>query len=728
MGYTIIDWWREWVLIDSGVWSNAVTPAYVKQHKMKVRPVHDLAMHPTLIPISGIGGHMAALGYVIINIQVEGIPSYYEEQVALVIPNVTQLGMKVPVILGTPTIHLLCCQMKESEIHSAPEEWQHALLSYEASRNVSIHPMTPQLDQDSNVEYPTNTGKDPTDLDEPVLLKDRVIIPAFASRIVHVRTQRTFMKGHCLNIMVQPPYPEDKAKLPLGLYVQRVYTELKDGSQNVSMVLRNSTGKPMHLTAGQLVGHIVAANLVPDVVASPELEAKLAKDGEPEATLTTEQRQELLMKVLEENGSLGKLDGWKKEMALKAKWLLMEFHHIFSLERNEIGCTDATEHVIELLPELDKPFKERFRRIAPHKVEEVWQHIQEMLDGGATWPSQSPWCNAVVLVQKKDGTLRFCIDFRQLNACTKKDSYLIPKCPDTVESLVGARYFSTMDLKSGFWQVKVSEESCQYMAFMVGSMGVYKFLRMPYGLCNAPATFQRLMQNCLGELNLSFTMVYLDEVIVYSEMLEDHLTWLQAVFDRFAHHGLKLKPSKCHFFKEEISYLGHEISAKGVLPGQKGIEEIARMGPPTMYTGIRKFIGAVGYFSHFIKNFARIAKPLNDLLGCGNSKLKNHLVSLTAAAEEAFHTLKKKCATAPVLAFTDLEKPFLLETDASKYGLGAVLQQVQEDGRYHPVAYTSRALCGSEANYHSSKLEFLALKWAMTQQFKEYLMYQPFTI
>ena len=285
-----------------------------------------------------------------------------------------------------------------------------------------------------------------------------------------------------------------------------------------------------------------------------------------------------------------------------------------------------------------------------------------------------------------------------------------------------------MDLKSSFWQVKVSEESCQYTAFTVSSMGVYEFLRMPYGLCNTSATFQHLMQNYLGELNLFFTMVYLDDVIVYSKMPEDHLTRLQAIFDCFAHHRLKLKLSKCHFFKEEISYLGHEISAKGMLPGQKGIKEIARMGPPTMYTGIRKFIGAVGYFCHFIKNFTRIAKPLNDLLGCGNSKLKNHPVSLTAAAEEAFHTLKKKCVMAPVLAFADLKKPFLLETDGSKYSLGAILQQVQEDGRYHPVAYMSHALCGSEANYHSSKLEFLALKWAVTQQFKEYLMYQPFTV
>ena len=334
-----------------------MTPTYVKEHKLKVLPVHNLALHPTAIPISGIGGHKAALGYIIISIQVEGIPSYYEEQVALVILSVMQLGLKVPVILGTPTIHQLCHQMKESEIQMAPEEWQHPLLSYEASRNISIHAMMPEVDADEGIKYPSNMGQNPTDLDEPVLLKDKVMILAFTLQIVHVRTQKMFMKGHHLKVMVQPPYPEDKAKLPVGLYVQQVYTEMKDGSQNVSTVLCNGTLKPMHLTAGWLVGRIVAANQVPDAVASSELEAKLAQNGEPEPLLTTEQHQELLMKVLEENGSLGKLKGWKEKTALKAKWLLMEFHHIFCLEKNEMGCTDTTEHVIELLPEQDQPFK-----------------------------------------------------------------------------------------------------------------------------------------------------------------------------------------------------------------------------------------------------------------------------------------------------------------------------------------------------------------------------------
>ena len=405
---------------------------------------------------------------------------------------------------------------------------------------------------------------------------------------------------------------------------------------------------------------------------------------------------------------------------------MLEFHHVFSLEPNEIGCTNATKHVIELMK--DEPFKERFRRIAPPLVDEVCQHIQEMLDGGAIRPSQSPWCNAVVLVRKKDGSLRFCIDFRRLNARTKKDAYPLPRMQETMESMVGARHFSCMDLKSGFWQVQMDEESRQYTAFTVGSMGVYEFLRMPYGLCNAPATFQRLMQNCLGELNLTYALIYLDDVIIYSKTEEEHLVRLRAVLERFMEHGLKLKPSKCNFFRTEISYLGHKVSAAGMEPGTDGLKGIVEIVPPATYTQVRKFLGATGYFRRFIKGYARIAKPLNDLLQGESSKLKSHPVGLPPDALAAFQELKIKCLTAPVLAFADFKKPFLLETDALIEGLGVVLSQKQDDGRYHPVAYASRGLKGGELKYHSSKLEFLALKWAVTEQFREYLQYQPFLV
>ena len=396
------------------------------------------------------------------------------------------------------------------------------------------------------------------------------------------------------------------------------------------------------------------------------------------------------------------------------------------MELNEIGCMDAAKHVIELLD--TEPFKERFYRIAPPLVEEVWEHLQEMLDRGAICPSQSPWCNAVVLVRKKDGGLRFCIDFRRLNSWTKKDAYPLPQMQETMESMVGARFFSTMDLKSGFWQVKMAKDSQQYTAFMVESMGVYEFLRMPYRLCNAPATFQRLMQNCLGELNLTYALIYLDNVIVFSRTEEEHLHHLWVVFGRFLEHRLKLKPSKCHFLQDEITFLGHKISADRMRPGTANLRAIAEMAPPKTYTEIRHFTGMTGFFRQFIKGYSKIAKPLNDLLEGEASKLKNEELELTPEALQAFEDLKKKCMTAPVVVFADFKKPFRLETDASGEGLGTILLQESDDRQYHPVAFASQELKGREPKYHSSKLEFLALKWAIMEKFREYLQYQPFTI
>ena len=175
---------------------------------------------------------------------------------------------------------------------------------------------------------------------------------------------------------------------------------------------------------------------------------------------------------------------------------------------------------------------------------------------------------------------------------------------ETMESMVGARFFSTMDLKSGFWQVKMAEKSQQYTAFTVGRMGIFVFLQMLYGLCNALATFQWLMQNCLGELNLTHALIYLDDVIVFSRTEEEHLTRLRAVFECFWEHGLILKPSKFHFLWKEISPLGHKVSEEGMKPGDDGLKSIAEMAPPANYTEIRRFLGVTGFFRRFIKNYA----------------------------------------------------------------------------------------------------------------------------
>ena len=229
------------------------------------------------------------------------------------------------------------------------------------------------------------------------------------------------------------------------------------------------------------------------------------------------------------------------------------------------------------------------------------------------------------------------------------------------------------------------------------------------------------MQNCLGELNLTYCLIYLDDVIVYSKTPEEHLQRMQVVFNCLWEHGLKLKPTKCNLFRRELIYLAHHVSKDGVKPSKKNVASIVECSPPKTYTDIRSFTGVVGHYRCFIKGFAHIAAPLYDLISGVNKDKKSELVELSPKALEAFNILKEKCVNTPVLAFPDFKKPFLLEMDTCGKGLGAVLSQKQDDGRYHPVAYASRTMNETEQRYHSNKQEFLALKWAVTEQYIKYL-------
>ena len=217
-----------------------------------------------------------------------------------------------------------------------------------------------------------------------------------------------------------------------------------------------------------------------------------------------------------------------------------------------MGRTNLFKHHIKLTDPV--PFKEAYRRIPPQMYDEVKAHLQEMLDLGAIRPSNSPWASAIVLVRKKDGRLRFCIDLRKLNNRTVKDAYSLPRIESILDSLGGAQIFFTLDLKAGYWQVEMAEECKAYTAFTCGPLGFYECDTMPFGATNAPATFQRLMHDCLGELNMNWCIVYLDDIIIFSDTKEEHLKRLEVVFQKLCAAGLKLKPSKCFFFTEEIEY------------------------------------------------------------------------------------------------------------------------------------------------------------------------------
>ena len=345
------------------------------------------------------------------------------------------------------------------------------------------------------------------DLDEPVFVRENVRLGPFQTQILECRVKPLI--GESTHVMVMPlrareTQPSGVQPLPPRLHILHAYTRLKKNSSRVSVVVRNVSESSIFLKRRVQVARVVSALPVPPT----EWEAILRMEDKWEPLSVVETQTKLLEKL-----NLDSLSNWTPQNAVAVWDLVLAFHDIFALEGRELGCTSTVEHEIHITD--SEPFKEQFRNIPPLLLEEVCASLCNMLDVGVIHPSQSPWCNAVVLVRKKDGTLHFCVDFHRLNACMKKDSYPLLWIQEVLESMVGVTHFSMMYFKSGFWQVNMAPESQQYTTFTVGNLRFYEFTHMPFGLCNALATFQHLMQNTLGELNLTYCIIYLDDVIVF---------------------------------------------------------------------------------------------------------------------------------------------------------------------------------------------------------------------
>ena len=429
------------------------------------------------------------------------------------------------------------------------------------------------------------------------------------------------------------------------------------------------------------------------------------------------------------------------EQKQQIEQLLLKWKCIFALNDLDLGCTHTVTHHIKLTE--STPFKERYRHIPPNMYEEVRNHIQEMLDSDVIRLSNSPFASPVVLVRKKDGSLRFCIDFRKLNSRTIKDAHALPRIDEALDTLSGSSWFSALDLKAGYWQVEVAEADKEKTAFTVGPLGFYEYNRMPFGLVNAPATFQRLMTVCMGDLNLTECLLYLDDIIVFSKSFESHLQRLEHVFQRLKDHGLKLKPSKCTFFQSKVKYLGHVVSKEGIHTDPDKIETVQNWPIPVNVKSLRRFLGFTGFYRRFIKGYAKVARPLYDQLK-GDTTVKSKsrtkkkqkmkdgdkqpTFQWGTEQQNAFNHLINLLTKAPILAYADYSKSFILHTDASRDGLGAILYQKQQDNSQRVIAYASRGLSPSERNYPAHKLEFLALKWAVTDKFRDYLHGNQFTV
>ena len=398
----------------------------------------------------------------------------------------------------------------------------------------------------------------------------------------------------------------------------------------------------------------------------------------------------------------------------RVKEVILEFEDVFALSDGELGCTGVMKHRIDTGDH--PPVKQYPRRTPFVQRKKIADMIADMEQKGIVKPSISSWASPVVLVPKRDKTTRFCIDYRRLNAITKKDVYPLPRIEDILDTIGRAQYFTKLDLAAGYWQIQMDSDSSEKTAFTT-HCGLFEFNRMPFGLCNAPSTFQRLMQTVLAGLVWKSCFVYIDDILVCSRTLEEHIEHLGAVLQRLRDANLKLKMKKCYFLSGLIQFLGYIISREGISPDPEKTAKVSNYPVPTDVTKLRQFIGLASYYRRFIKNFAKISAPLHALTK------KGVLFEWTTACQQAFDQLKHLLCTAPVLAYPQFGPghQFVLETDASLAGLGVVLSQRDGKGLLHPVAYASRALHKHEQNYPITELETLGLVWAV-KYFRAYLL------
>ena len=476
-------------------------------------------------------------------------------------------------------------------------------------------------------------------------------------------------------------------------------------SSTIPVCVLNLSGEPVTLYAGSVIATMTPSGVpvkVPIRAVEGVMEEDIGKD-----------KLCMLRQLVEEKGV--ELDSGEKDIFYN---LLLSHADVLASSDADLGRTNKLRHHIDTGS--SPPVRQPVRRLSPHRRGEVKQLLSRMLDQGVIEPSSSPWASPVVLVQKKDGSIRFCVDYRKLNQVTQKDAYPLPRIDMTLDALHGSQWFSTLDLVSGYWQVEVEEGDREKTAFCT-TEGLYQFKVMPFGLCNAPASFQRLMDLVLTGIQWSQCLVYLDDIIILGRSFDEHIRNLDTVFKRLREGGLRLKPSKCNFFRGEVQYLGHIISRDGVATDPAKVAKVATWPAPMSKREVQQFLGFANYYRRFIRDFARVARPLHRL----TEKTASFVWS--EDCQRAFDQLRTCLCSAPVLAYPDFSRPFILDTDASDVGLGGVLSQVDDEGRERVIAYGSRLLTKPERKYCVTRRELLAVI-TFIQQYRPYLICQKFML
>lgn len=511
------------------------------------------------------------------------------------------------------------------------------------------------------------------------------------------------IRGHLPNIKQGCLEPLDQFRGSKDLLMPKSIVNLS--TENVIFSIMNPTHEPK----------IIKQNVQVASVQPIECVIECDPDSLPKR-VDTRQKQIMLPEHLQQlvDKSSQKLTHTERDRLAS---VIADYADVFVGPDGKLGHTDLVQHEIETSD--SRPIKLPLRRLPITQRETAEIEIDKMLEQGIIEPSYSPWAAPIVLVKKRDGSTRFCVDYRRLNSITKKDAYPLPRIDESLDALAGAKYFCSADMASSFWQVDVAEKDRPKTAFITHK-GLFQWCKMPFGLANSPKTFERLMELVLSGLHWDRCLVYIDDLIVYGKTFTETLNNLVAVFERLRTANLKLKPKKCVFFQDEIRYLGHIVSENGIKCDPDKIESIVNWPTPQNVSEVRSLLGIASYYRKFIPAFSELTFPINRLTR------KNCKFDWTDECEAAFRKLKLVLTSPPILSYPTPTDKFILDTDASLYGIGAVLSQVQ-NGEERVIAYGSKTLSRSQSKYCTTYRELLAVV-TFVKQFRHYLYGRNFLI
>lgn len=713
-------------LVDSG--SMACTISETADMKLSQSMLHIEKKSAEQYVIVGCGGHLVTPSAMYdLSVSVYGYK--------VIIPVLVMPGQNDDMILGSNAIKWLISQMKKTV----------------SSQNVTS-PV--DGDQDDLLRLASllsgpdeqNCGAMPTRLGT-AKLKRSVTLQPMTEHLVWARLPASDVSAAGSTVIIEPTQSKSR---PAQILVGRVITSLSgDGWIPVKMV--NPTDKHLTLRRNAKVADVSSCLSVQDLPEPDRLQSntQCTKTASPTPPRTVEE----ITRILSDMG-LQDLDLSACEVSTEWKDKLMriieQYESIFS--RHKMDCGEAVDFVHRIRLVDDKPFRLPYRRVPPCHYEKLRTALNDMEELGIIRKSQSEYASPLVLVVKPNGDLRICNDFRWLNARTVKDAHPLPHQTDSLAALGGNVFFSTMDLTSGFYNVRLHEDDKKFTAFS-SPFGLHEYNRMPQGLTNSPATFMRMMMSIFGDENFTSLLCYLDDLMVFAPSEELALERLQMVFSRLAVNNLKLSPKKCHFLCRSVKFLGHIICAEGVQTDPSKVQAINDVqeadlmesdGVTPCAKKIRSFLGMVLYYHHFIEGCSAKAKPLFSLVaepttqkrrGRGRKpKFKKGQVKLSPAdwtgeCKEAFRILKHELVHSVTLAHPDFNAPFILAVDASFDGIGAVLSQLPPGEKVaRPVAFASKTLSHSQLNYPAHRLEFLALKWAVCDKFSHWLKGRCFSV